>query len=188
MRGVDTSINNITAGSGASSLVVDIARRSAAMVGDTGQSPCRARLRDVVIDAHDRVLLDKLDLYFPSVNAYRGGTGAWQAYVRVILESLNFFGSEGAGETLEARGCIDVVGLSGHGGVESVYRVHDGIVVHLDDVLALDQVVTCATRNMQRRGRGALRRGREGRAHQGKECKKAHDGSFGGTMGQVWKG
>lgn len=69
-----------------------------------------------------------------------------------------------------------MVRLSGHG---SVKRIVDGIVVHLDDILALDQIVTGATRYVERCRRRTPRRGREGQRHQGQEGSETHVGSFG---------
>lgn len=82
--------------------------------------------------------------------------GGLSTYIRVVLQGLDLFRGESAGEALEPRDVIDVVSISGHRCHRPVDRIGGDILVQLDNVFALDQIVARAARDVERCRRSSL--------------------------------
>lgn len=68
VAGIDTSVDNVGAGSGSGSVVVAVCGRAGTGVGEASEAPRSVGLGDCGEDLGDGVLLDVLDLFDVSEN------------------------------------------------------------------------------------------------------------------------
>lgn len=96
-------------------------------------------------------------------------------YIGVVLKLLEMIGRQGRGEALEALDVVDVVSITLEGAHGLVESRDSGILVELDDVLALDELRSSGLDEGSRRG--SLSRGSECQRQESKEGGGTHVGA-----------
>lgn len=156
---IDAGVNNVSASTLTSAVVVAVRRSTRRRARESGNSPRSVGLGGA--DRHDGILLDEVD-------------------ARVVLQSLNLRRVQRRRESAEVVGeVVHMVGLGGEGRHGGRHCTGLGLGLEADDVLVGNELDVHASGLDEGRGLGAAGgRGREGRqGEEGKERWEVHLGA-----------
>lgn len=155
---VDTSVDDVGAGTGTSSAVIGVGSATAALAGDTGKTPSSRGLGDIglllnlsKVGLDNGILLDVVNLCIVSISnpmLKLAGT-----YTGQVAEQVNNVISHVSRETTKTTEVVDMSGVlleKLQSGVDEVLKV---LVLHLDNVASWDGSASTGNDDWRRQGK-----------------------------------